>query len=47
MVVSFSEIKYKLNVEFGVKFEMCPVGAHYVHGKVERKTGQIKRSFEK
>ena len=47
MVLSFSDIKYKLNIEFGVKFEMCPGGAHYVDGKVERRIRQIKRSFEK
>ena len=47
MILSFSDIKHRLSVEFGVKFETCPVGAHYVHGKVERKIGQIKRSLEK
>ena len=47
MVLSFSDIKHQLQSEFGVKFEPCPVGGHNVHGKVERKIKEIKRSFEK
>ena len=47
MVLNFSDIKHKLHSEFGVQFEPCPVGAHNVHGKVERKIKEIKRSFEK
>ena len=31
-----SDIRSRLH-EFGVLFEVCPVGAHYMHGKVERK----------
>ena len=47
MVISFADIKQKLSVEFGVEFKTCPVGAHYVHGKVERKIQQIRKSIEK
>ena len=47
MVLSFSSIKYKLEVEFGVQFFTCPVGSHYVHGKVERKIREVKRSVSK
>ena len=46
MILSFSDIKNKLCTEFGVKFDPCPVGAHYVHGKVERKIQQIKKSIK-
>ena len=47
MVLNFVDIENKLSVEFGVEYVKCPVGAHNVHGKVERKIKQIKRSFEK
>ena len=47
MILSFSDIKNKLCIEFGVKFDPCPVGAHYVHGKVERKIQQIKKSIKR
>ena len=47
MILSFSDMKHKLSVEYGVSFETCPVGAHYVHGKVERKIQTIKKSIEK
>lgn len=47
MILSFSDIKHKLSVEYGVSFQTCPVGAHYVHGKVERKIQTIKKSIEK
>ena len=47
IVLNFSDVKHKLHSEFGVNFQPCPVGAHHVHGKVERKIKEIKRSFEK
>ena len=47
MVLSFTDIRHKLNTEFGINYEPCPVGAHYVHGKVERKIKEVKRSIEK
>ena len=37
MVLSFSDIQHRLSVRHGVSFQTCPVGAHYQHGKVERK----------
>ena len=45
MVISFSDIKHQLSIEHGVDFELSPVGAHYVHGKVERKIQTIKKSL--
>ena len=42
MILSFSDLKHKITTEYGVEFKTCPVGAHYVHGKVERKIQQIK-----
>ena len=47
MVLSFSDIQHKLSVEYGVSFQTCPVGAHYVHGKVERKIKSIRSSLDK
>ena len=47
MILSFSDIQNRLSVEHGVSFETCPVGAHFVHGKVERKIQTIKLSIEK
>ena len=47
MVISMSDIQHKLSVEYGVTFKTCPVGAHYVHGKVERKIQDIKKCLRK
>ena len=47
MVISFSDLKHKLSVEYGVEYRTCPVGAHNVNGRVERKIQEIKRSLKK
>ena len=47
MVIRFSSLQHKFNVEYGVNFKVCPVGVHYMHGKVERKIQQIKKSMVK
>ena len=39
MILSFIDLKY------GVGFETCPVGDHYMHGKVEQKIQQVKKSI--
>ena len=41
MIICFTDLKQKLHTEYGVHFETCPVGAHYMHGKVERKIQQV------
>ena len=46
MEISFSDTKNKL-YNHGVEYEVCPVGAHYMQGKVERKIRHIKESFSK
>ena len=43
MSYSFTDCKQKLSNEYGVQYLPCPVGAHYVHGKVERKIRQVKK----
>ena len=47
MILSYGDIKNQLSTDYGVDFDTCPVGAHYVHGKVERKIQQVKKSIEK
>ena len=47
MALNFSDIKQNLHSEYSVEFEVCPVGAHYMHGKVERKIRHIQESFSK
>ena len=34
-------------MEYGVEFHTCPVGSHYVHGKVERKIREVRSSINK
>ena len=46
MKMTFYDVQNKLH-EYGVDFEVCPVGAHYMHGKVERKIKHVKESFSK
>ena len=46
MKLTFFDIRDKMH-EYGVNFEVCPVGAHYMHGKVERKIKHVKESFSK
>ena len=45
--LEFYDIKHILHVRYGVEFEKCPVGAHYMHGKVERKIRHVQESFMK
>ena len=46
MRYSFTDTKHRLSEEFGTDYSPCPVGAHYMHGKVERKIREVKRSVE-
>ena len=46
MILSFSDLSHRLITEYGFDFKTCPVGAHYAHGKVERKIKQVKLSLE-
>ena len=45
MRYSFTDMKQKLAFEYDVDYSPCPVGAHYVHGKVERKIREVKKSM--
>lgn len=41
MTFSFHDAKYKLHSNQSVDFEVCPVGGHNEHGRVERKIKEI------
>ena len=47
MQLSFRDVRNKLNTEYGIEFETCPVGGHNMHGKVERKIQHVKSSMSK
>ena len=40
---SFLNAKQTVPIEYGVQFTVCHVGAHYIHGKVKRKTREVKK----
>ena len=40
MTYSFTDLKQTLYIDYETQYIMSPVGAHYVHGKVERKSGK-------
>ena len=42
MNLKFTDIQGQLNMEYGIEFNSCPVGAHYMHGRVERKIRQVR-----
>ena len=46
MTLTFHDIRHQLS-EHGVEFEACPVNAHYMHGKVERKIRHVRETFSK
>ena len=47
MNLTFRDVKNRLHREFGVDYEVCPVGGHNVNGKVERRIRHIKDSISK
>ena len=47
MAISFIDIKHRLSFEYGVDFQTCPVGAHYMHGRAKRKILEVQRSMTK
>ena len=30
MIINFTDLRHKLHTEYGVHFETCPVGGHYM-----------------
>ena len=47
MLINFHDTQYKLSQNNQVEYQVCPVGGHNMHGKVERKIRSIKESLEK
>ena len=47
MKLSFMDLGSQLHKDINVDFEVCPVGGHNMHGKVERKIREINSSIEK
>ena len=41
------DIKSRLSQNIEIDFETCPIGEHNMHGKVERKIQEVKKSIEK
>ena len=47
MLLNFHDTQHKLSQNVQVEYEICPVGGHNMHGKVERKIKSIRESLEK
>ena len=47
MQIDFYDLQFRLNREYGIEFQTCPVGGHNVHGRVERKIRHIQESIDK
>ena len=45
--LKFRDIQGQLNIEYEIEFKPCPVGAHYMHGRVERKIRCVRESLER
>ena len=47
MQLCFHDIQHRLSIEYGVEYNTCPVGVHYMHRKVERKIRGVQESMTK
>ena len=47
ILISFKDTQHKLSQNCKVEFQICPVGGHNMHGKVERKIKSIRESLER
>ena len=47
MQLNFVDIQQHLHSKLNIEFDTCPVGGHNVHGRVERKISEIRKSIEK
>ncbi len=45
MKISFVDLSHRLSFEFGIQFQPCPAGAHYMNGKAERKIQEVQKSM--
>ena len=44
--LNYVNLKQQLKNEFGVNYQLCPVGGHNMNGRVERKIREIKSSIQ-
>jgi hypothetical protein len=47
MLIDFRDLQYQLHKHCKVELEVCPVGGHNFHGKVERRIKHVKESLNK
>ena len=47
MKITFTDLANKLTRDVNVNFEVCPVGGHNMHGKVERKIKEVNKSISR
>ena len=47
MRLDFQNLQFRLHKESRVEFDVCPVGGHNMHGKVERRIRHVKESLAK
>ena len=47
MQLNFVDLQQHLHSKLNIEFDTCPVGGHNVHGRVERKISEIRKSIEK
>ena len=47
MKLDIRDIKSRSSQNIKIDFETCPVGEYNMHGKVERKIQEVKKSIEK
>ena len=47
VLISFKDLQHRLHVDSSIDFELCPVGGHNFHGKVERQIRQVRASLNK
>ena len=45
MLLTFKDIQNRLFCDVQVEFDVCPVSGHHMHGKVERRIREIKKSL--
>ena len=47
MELNFVDLQQHLHTKLNIEFDTCPVGGHNVHGRMERKILEIRKSIEK
>ena len=45
MRLDFQDLQFRLHKESCVELQLCPVGGHNMHGKVERRIRHVRESL--